>query len=80
MINHEFNRKNLTQKMKKLIMLAAAVTAMGATAGDYTKYVNPMIGTGAIEGGLYGNSYPGATMPFGMVQAQPRHSARPRLV
>lgn len=71
MINHEFNRKNLTQKMKKLIMLAAAVTAMGATAGDYTKYVNPMIGTGAIEGGLYGNSYPGATMPFGMVQLSP---------
>lgn len=63
--------KNLTQKMKKLILLAAAVTAMGATAGDYTKYVNPMIGTGACEGGLYGNSYPGATMPFGMVQLSP---------
>lgn len=58
--------------MKKTILLAAAVVAaLGASAGDYTRYVNPMIGTGAIEGGLYGNSYPGATMPFGMVQLSP---------
>lgn len=58
--------------MKKTILLAAAaLAAMGASAGDYTRYVNPMIGTGAIEGGLYGNSYPGATMPFGMVQLSP---------
>lgn len=57
--------------MKKTILLAAALAAMGASAGDYTRYVNPMIGTGAIEGGLFGNSYPGATMPFGMVQLSP---------
>ena len=57
--------------MKKSILLAAAAVALGASAGDYTKYVNPMIGTGACEGGLYGNSYPGATMPFGMVQLSP---------
>ena len=58
--------------MKKAILLAAAVVAaLGASAGDYTRYVNPMIGTGAIEGGLFGNSYPGATMPFGMVQLSP---------
>lgn len=58
--------------MKKAILLAAAVVAaLGASAGDYTRYVNPMIGTGAIEGGLFGNSYPGATVPFGMVQLSP---------
>lgn len=36
-----------------------------------TDYVNPFIGTGAIEGGLSGNNYPGATIPFGMVQLSP---------
>lgn len=57
--------------MKKILLVFAAAMAIGATAGDYTKYVNPMIGTGAIEGGLFGNSYPGATVPFGMVQLSP---------
>lgn len=36
-----------------------------------TDYVNPMIGTGAIDGGLSGNNYPGATAPFGLVQLSP---------
>lgn len=34
-------------------------------------YVNPFIGTGAVESGLSGNNYPGATSPFGMVQLSP---------
>jgi len=42
-----------------------------ATAGNFTRYVDPFIGTGAIEGGLSGNNYPGATVPFGMVQLSP---------
>ena len=33
---------------------------------DYTKYVNPFIGTGG-----HGHTFPGATMPFGMVQLSP---------
>jgi predicted alpha-1,2-mannosidase len=33
---------------------------------DYTKYVNPFIGTA-----FRGNTYPGATVPFGMVQLSP---------
>ena len=33
---------------------------------DYTKYVNPFIGTGE-----HGHTFPGATMPFGMVQLSP---------
>ncbi len=37
-----------------------------------TAYVNPFIGTGAINGSsLSGNNYPGATVPFGMVQLSP---------
>ncbi len=33
---------------------------------DYHQYVNPMIGTGG-----HGHTYPGATVPFGMVQLSP---------
>ncbi len=33
---------------------------------DYCKYVNPFIGTGA-----HGHTYPGAQLPFGMVQLSP---------
>ena len=32
----------------------------------YTKYVNPFVGTGG-----HGHTFPGATMPFGMVQLSP---------
>ncbi len=53
------------------IGLAAALLASAASAGNYTRYVDPFIGTGAIEGGLSGNNYPGATVPFGMVQLSP---------
>jgi len=38
----------------------------------FTSYVNPFIGTGAVNGSsLSGNNYPGATTPFGMVQLSP---------
>ncbi|WP_300702553.1 GH92 family glycosyl hydrolase [Bacteroides sp.] len=36
-----------------------------------TRWVNPFIGTGAVESSLSGNNYPGATVPFGMVQLSP---------
>jgi len=37
-----------------------------------TAYVNPMIGTGPVNGtSLSGNNYPGAAVPFGMVQLSP---------
>ncbi len=35
-------------------------------AKDYTRWVNPFIGTGG-----HGHTFPGATMPFGMVQLSP---------
>ncbi|MFI2743808.1 GH92 family glycosyl hydrolase [Zhouia sp. PK063] len=35
-------------------------------------YVNPFIGTGPVNGkSLSGNNYPGATVPFGMIQLSP---------
>ena len=33
---------------------------------DYCQYVNPFVGTGA-----HGHTYPGAVLPFGMVQLSP---------
>jgi len=47
-----------------LIFLAAA--ALAAQTKDYTRYVNPFIGTGG-----HGHTFPGATVPFGMVQLSP---------
>lgn len=38
---------------------------------DVARYVNPFIGTGAVANSLSGNNYPGATVPFGMVQLSP---------
>lgn len=43
-----------------------------------TSYVNPFIGTGAAKGSpLSGNNYPGATVPFGMVQLSPDTRSKP---
>jgi putative alpha-1,2-mannosidase len=42
---------------------------------DAAKYVNPFIGTGKYDGpsrwGHYGGAYPGAVVPFGLVQVSP---------
>ena len=48
-----------------------SLAAASAAAGDFSRHVDPFIGTGVMEGGLCGNNYPGATMPFGMVQLCP---------
>ena len=37
-----------------------------AQTPDYTHYVNPFIGTGG-----HGHTFPGAVLPFGMVQLSP---------
>ncbi len=50
----------------------ASVVAQGQSFEKVTQYVNPFIGTGAVDGSsLSGNTYPGATVPFGMVQLSP---------
>jgi predicted alpha-1,2-mannosidase len=43
-----------------------------APGKDYTQYVNPFIGTGAVDSlSLSGSNFPGACMPFGLVQLSP---------
>ena len=43
-----------------------------ASSERRTRFVNPFVGTGAVDGGsLAGNTFPGATVPFGMVQLSP---------
>jgi predicted alpha-1,2-mannosidase len=42
-----------------------------STAQTLTKYVDPFIGTGA-----HGHTYPGATVPFGMVQLSPDNGSQ----
>ncbi len=39
--------------------MCISLTLATLQAGEITKYVNPFIGTGAIDGGLSGNNYPG---------------------
>lgn len=63
------------------VAVASAVVAVpgGAAvprAGDPARWVNPFVGTDAAAanfgtGGGAGNTYPGATVPFGMVQWSP---------
>jgi len=39
---------------------------------DYTKFVNPFIGTGSVDSlSLSGSNFPGACLPFGLVQLSP---------
>lgn len=50
----------------KLVLLMAAVVTLAACQHSLTSYVNPMIGTGG-----HGHTFPGAVLPFGMVQVSP---------
>lgn len=53
--------KNLIKKM--LVLLLLMINIYGQ---ELTQYVDPFIGTGG-----HGHTYPGATVPFGMVQLSP---------
>ncbi|HPE87295.1 MAG: GH92 family glycosyl hydrolase [Bacteroidales bacterium] len=48
------------------IALALVFTGCNKKATQFTDYVNPFIGTGG-----HGHTYPGAAVPFGMVQLSP---------
>ena len=50
--------------MKKAILFILLPTLLFAQ--DFAKHVNPLIGTGG-----HGHTFPGATVPFGMVQLSP---------
>ena len=50
----------------KLFLTGLFLPLAALSQVDYTKYVNPFIGTGG-----HGHTWPGATLPFGMVQLSP---------
>lgn len=54
-----------------LFLILPSNSLLGQQKTDLTTFVDPFIGTGAIDGGLLGNTFPGATMPFGFVQLSP---------
>lgn len=52
--------------MKKTIFFLFFTFAVSAQQTQFSKYVNPFIGTGG-----HGHTFPGATVPYGMVQLSP---------
>ena len=53
-----------------ILWLSSITVSLLAT--DHTSYVNPFIGTQTdATGALSGSTFPGATMPQGMVQLSP---------
>ncbi|ASW76215.1 alpha-mannosidase [Chryseobacterium piperi] len=52
--------------MKKSLVLSLLFIAQIIYAQNYAQYVNPFIGTGG-----HGHTFPGAIVPFGMVQLSP---------
>ena len=58
--------------MKRLVnLLAAFILSVNCiSAQNLTRWVNPFIGTGAVQSSLSGE-LSGATVPFGMVQLSP---------
>jgi putative alpha-1,2-mannosidase len=60
-----FFQVNVMKKLLPVLLLASVIAAFGQ-ARDLTRHVNPFIGTGG-----HGHTFPGATVPFGMVQLSP---------
>ncbi|MDB5110442.1 MAG: alpha,2-mannosidase [Mucilaginibacter sp.] len=54
-----------------LVTIIAQSVFAQQPAKKLTAYVNPFIGTGAVASSLSGNNFPGATVPFGMIQLSP---------
>lgn len=52
--------------MRQTLLALILFPVVAFSQHDYTKLVNPFIGTGG-----HGHTYPGATMPFGMMQLSP---------
>ena len=54
------------RSLYRITMSFILLISMSCTQTDYTKYVDPFIGTGG-----FGHTFPGACAPFGMVQPSP---------
>ncbi len=57
---------NSNKGFKRVLLGAFVAMPLFTLAQQLTKYVDPFIGTGG-----HGHTYPGATVPFGMVQLSP---------
>ena len=54
------------------LCLGAKAQNTTLSSTDLTRYINPFIGTGAVDASsLSGSNFPGATLPFGFVQLSP---------
>lgn len=62
--------KDYKEKILLILIIITAILAFGCRQEEVNleniKYVNPFIGTGGV-----GNTFPGAALPFGMVQLNP---------
>lgn len=56
----------MSQMKHKVLLIFVLAWANGWSQPNYTDYVNPFIGTGG-----HGHTFPGAVVPFGMVQLSP---------
>lgn len=52
--------------MKKILLLVCTVISLSCAANDYTKYVNPLMGTQSSYELSAGNTYPAIARPWGM--------------
>lgn len=53
-------------KLLAVLFTLTLTISLAAQTRDYTRWVNPFVGTGG-----HGHTFPGAVMPFGMVQLSP---------
>ena len=58
-------KKHMKSTLLTLWMIISSIFIQAQTK-NYVQYVNPFIGTGG-----HGHSFPGATLPYGMVQLSP---------
>ena len=59
-------------KFIPFILSILLVQNLFSQSKNYTQYVNPFIGTGAVDSlSLSGSNFPGACLPFGLVQLSP---------
>lgn len=56
----------MTKFRSIVLLLLGCIFAPSLVLGQHTQYVNPFVGTGG-----HGHTYPGACVPFGMVQLSP---------
>lgn len=77
----------MLEKSKRLMSLFIGIVCLSLgfqvapVKAQHTSFVNPMIGTNKSDQfsmwGNYGGTYPGAVVPWGMVQLSPETSTRP---